>query len=154
MTIPARGRLLGIDMGNVRIGLAVCDVDHRMASPLGQYQRQAREQDRAYFANLVTKEQIAGLIVGLPIHMNGSEGTQAKAYREYGDWLAGSLALPVAYADERLTTFAAEDLLWDAGLTHAKRKARRDQLAATFILQHFLEMERSAGMAPVEERPT
>ena len=138
----ALGRLLALDVGDVRIGLAVCDRDRVMASPHDQYTRRTTEKDAEYFARLVKDEQIVGLVVGLPINMDGTEGPKAKAYRQYGEWLAGVLGLPVAFMDERLTTHAAQGMLLDAGLSRQKRKERLDKLAATLILQAYLDANR------------
>ena len=136
---PRVGRLLGIDVGNVRMGLAVCDAEQRMASPLDQLQRNSPERDAIAFGKVVAKELIVGLVIGLPFNMDGSIGPQALKYQEYGNWLGTTLQRPVIFWDERLTTVAAEEMLWDAGLTHKKRKERRDKLAATLILQGYLD---------------
>jgi putative holliday junction resolvase len=136
---PQTGRLLGVDVGNARTGLAVCDARQTMASPLDQLQRKSPEHDATAFAKVVLQQQIVGLVVGLPYNMDGSIGPQAKAYETYGNWLGTTLNLPVIFWDERLTTVAAEEMLWDAGLTHKKRKERRDKLAATLILQGYLD---------------
>jgi putative Holliday junction resolvase len=138
------GRLLALDVGDVRIGLAVCDRDRVMASPYDQYTRRSDAKDAEYFRQMVAAEQIVGLVVGLPINMNGTEGPKAVAYRKYGEWLAGVLNLPVAFFDERLTTHAAQGILVDAGLSRQKRKERLDKLAATLILQSYLDTHRSA----------
>ena len=136
---PRTGRLLGIDVGNVRMGLAVCDVEQRMASPLDQLQRKLPDQDASTFTKVVAQQQIVGLVVGLPLNMDGSIGPQAQKYQAYGQWLGATVQRPVLFWDERLTTVAAEEMLWDAGLTHKKRKERRDKLAATLILQGYLD---------------
>lgn len=141
--MTASGRLLALDVGDVRIGLAVCDRDRVMASPYDQYNRRSSEKDTEFFRQLVAAEQIVGLVVGLPINMNGTEGPKAVAYRKYGDWLAGVLNLPVAFFDERLTTHAAQGMMIDAGLSRQKRKERLDKLAATLILQAYLDAHRS-----------
>jgi len=131
--------LLGIDYGTVRIGLAVCDLDRVIASPLEVRERQGADRDGAYFRQLVEREEIGGLVVGLPLHTTGREGTKAHEAREFGEWLKGVTGLPVVYADERFTTAFAESALWSAGLTHKKRKARRDAVAAQMMLQAFLD---------------
>ena len=136
--IPPRGRLLGVDFGTVRVGLAVSDADRILASPLATYQRQG-DADAAFFAKLVAAESVVGLVVGLPLHTGGEEGIKAKEAREYGAWLVQVTGLPVVFWDERFTTAAAEDALWDAGLSHKKRKARRDAVAAQIMLQAFIE---------------
>jgi putative Holliday junction resolvase len=138
--LPDRGRLIGVDFGTVRIGLAVCDADRLIASPLETYARRGPESDAEYFRKLSEAEGAVGWVVGLPLMtLTGDEGAKAKEFRAFGDWLTAATGLPVAYQDERYTSSAAEDALWDAGLTHRKRKDRRDRVAAQLILQSFLE---------------
>ena len=133
------GRLLGVDFGTVRVGLAVSDPDRLIASPFETYARKDAKADAAYFQRVVASEKIVGLVVGLPLHTGGEEGIKAKEAREYGAWLTEATGLPVVFWDERCTTAAAEDALWGAGLSHKKRKERRDRVAAQLILQGFLE---------------
>jgi putative Holliday junction resolvase len=129
-----------VDYGDVRIGLAVCDADRRIASPLDTYTRRSAEQDADYFRKLAVAESAVGCVVGLPLMpRSGDEGTKAKECREFGSWLGEATGLPVAFHDERFTTAAAEDALWDAGLSHKKRRSRRDRVAAQLILQAFLD---------------
>ncbi|HET6576388.1 MAG TPA: Holliday junction resolvase RuvX [Fimbriiglobus sp.] len=139
-TIPPNGRLIGVDYGHVRIGLATCDADRRIASPLETYTRRGSDQDAAYFQKLAAIESAVGWVVGLPLMtQTGDEGTKAKECRAFGTWLGQLTGLSVAYQDERYTSSAAEDALWGAGLTHKKRRSRRDRVAAQFILQAFLD---------------
>jgi putative Holliday junction resolvase len=133
--------LLGVDPGTVRIGLAVCDADRRIASPLDTYTLRGREADAEYFRKLAAAELAVGFVVGLAILVNGDEGPKAKECRTFGAWLVEVTGLPVAFHDERFTTAAAEDALWDAGLTHKKRRSRRDRVAAQLILQAFLDSQ-------------
>jgi putative Holliday junction resolvase len=137
--LPPCGRLVGVDFGAVRIGLAACDADRRIASPLETYTRRSPEADAAYFHKLAGAESAVGFVVGLAILMNGDEGPKAKECRAFGQWLSEATGLPVAFHDERCTTAAAEDFLWDAGLSHKKRRSRRDRVAAQLILQAFLD---------------
>ncbi len=141
-----KGRLLGVDYGTVRVGLAVCDPDRIVASPLATYTRRDPEADAAYFRQVAVAENAVGLVVGLPVHTDGREGVKAKEAREFGTWLAGVTGLPVAYYDERFTTVQAEAALWGAGLTHKRRKDRRDRVAAQMLLQAYLD----AGCPPAE----
>ncbi|HET6576566.1 MAG TPA: Holliday junction resolvase RuvX, partial [Fimbriiglobus sp.] len=112
-------------------------------SPSGQRARNARrsaDQDAAFFQNLAAAESAVGWVVGLPLMtLTGDEGTKAKECRAFGAWLYQITGLPVAYQDERYTSSAAEDALWGAGLTHKKRRSRRDRVAAQLILQAFLD---------------
>jgi putative Holliday junction resolvase len=154
---PATGRLLGIDHGLARIGLAVCDVDRRISSPLDTYTRRNSDLDAAYFASVVRAEAVGGAVVGLPVHTNGQEGKQAAECRRFAAWFVQVTGLPVTFWDERFSTTLAEDALWGAGLSHKRRKARRDRVAAQIILQSFLEAgcptERHLFAPPVEDRP-
>ena len=146
--MSANTRLLGVDYGQVRVGLAISDPDRKFAFPLATYERRGAEADAAYFRALVQAENIAGLVVGLPVHLDGTEGRKAIEARAFGAWLAQLTSLPIVFYDERFTTVQAESALWDAGLTHKKRKARRDCVAAQIMLQAYLD----AGCPP--ERPT
>lgn len=137
--MTARARLLGVDFGTVRVGLAVCDSEHIIASPLATYQRRNETLDAEYFRKLIEAEQIGGLVVGLPVHMSGDEGEKARQARAFGNWLAAVTSLPVIYWDERYTTKIAESHLRQAGLSHQRRKDRRDKVAAQVLLQSYLE---------------
>ncbi len=146
------GRLLGVDYGDVRVGLSVSDPDRKLAFPLATYTRQGRERDAAYFQALVRAEGIVGLVVGLPVHLSGKEGQKAAAARDYAAWLTQTTGLAARFWDERFTTVEAESALWAAGLTHKKRKARRDKVAAQMLLQGYLDAgcPSDAGTGPLE----
>jgi putative Holliday junction resolvase len=137
--MSAKTRLLGVDYGTVRVGLAISDAERRLASPLAVYARAGRPRDAAYFAALVEAEDVGGLVVGLPVHNDGREGQKAAEARAFGAWLAEAMGLPVIFWDERFSTVEAEAALWQAGLTHKKRKARRDRVAAQIVLQSYLD---------------
>jgi len=137
--VTARTCLLGVDYGSVRIGLAISDPDRKIAFPLATYTRRNREQDARYFRELAEAEAIGQIVVGLPVHLSGREGTKSGEARAFGQWLAGVTGLPVVFWDERFTTVEAEGHLWSAGLTHKQRKARRDRVAAQILLQSFLD---------------
>ncbi len=132
-------RLLAIDPGKVRLGLAISDSERRIASPLTTYTRRNPALDALFFKKIVADEDVAAIVIGLPIHEDGGEGEQAKAARVFGAWLHEATGLPCAFHDERFTTFAAESALLGAGLTKKKRKARRDRVAAQIILQAYLD---------------
>ena len=139
----SRSRLLGVDYGSVRVGLAVSDPGRKLAFPLEVRQRQG-EADAAFFRLLIDREEVAGLVVGLPVHLDGREGAKAVEARKFGRWLAEATGLPVVFYDERFTTVQAESALWEAGLTHRRRKDRRDKVAAQMLLQAYLD----AGCPP------
>jgi putative Holliday junction resolvase len=141
--VRERRRLLGVDYGTVRVGLAVSDPDRKFSFPLQTYERKNAARDAAFFQQLVADEEIAEIVVGLPLHTDGREGQKAGEARAYGAWLHATTGLPVVHGDERFTTVQAESILWEAGLTHQRRKARRDQLAAQIMLQAYLEGDRT-----------
>ena len=136
---PDKGRLLGIDFGTKRIGIAVCDWDQSIAGPVENYTRQTRQLDALHFEAVVQDYEAIGLVVGLPVHMSGDEGGKARQARSFGNWLGGQLGLPVCFWDERYTSAAAEDHLAAANLSSRKRKARMDMVAAHVLLQSFLD---------------
>lgn len=134
-----RGRLLGVDYGSVRIGLAVSDVDRRIASPLITYERRSVDHDASFFKEQIEEEEITGIVVGLPVHADGREGEKAKEARGFGQWLAKISGIPVVFWDERFTTVLAEVHLLEAGLTRKRRRDRRDRVAAQILLQSYLD---------------
>jgi len=133
------GRLLGVDHGKVRVGLAISDPERRLASPLQTYTRRGKAQDAGFFRELVLEEGIVQFVVGLPAHLDGREGEQARLARAFGKWLGEVTGLPVVFFDESFTTHDAEQHLLAAGLTSKKRKSRRDRVAAQIMLQAYLE---------------
>lgn len=142
--IPPHGVLLGVDYGSVRIGIAVCDRDRILASPLETYRRQTEAADTAYFNQLATRHGAVGWVVGLPLHAGGEESDKSREARAFGAWLEQVTHRPVVFWDERFTTALAEDALLEANLSHRKRRARRDKVAAQLILRAYLE----AGCPP------
>jgi putative holliday junction resolvase len=145
--IPSQGRLLGIDHGRVRIGLAITDPGQTLASPLSTRQSQGVELDRIWFRKLVQEEAIAGIVIGLAVHGDGRESKQSGEARRFGDWFREELKLPVAYFDERYTSMEAEEYLQAAGATKKKRKEKLDRVAAQIMLKGYLESSRE-GRAP------
>ena len=134
-----RTRILAIDPGKVRLGLAISDPDRRIGSPLTTYTRKTLDADGAYLKKLAAEERVGLLLVGLPMHLNGSEGEQAKLARVFGKHLEEWTGLPVRFWDERYTSLEADTMLIGAGLSRAKQKERRDRVAAQILLQSFLD---------------
>ncbi len=141
--LPPTGSLLGIDYGTKRIGLAVCDPDRVIASPLDTCENNSTTG--AYFAALVTRSRFVGVVVGLPLHSNGDESDMSRQARAFAKWLGDLAGLPAVMWDERCTSAAAEDALRGARLTTKKRKARVDRVAAQIILQSFLDAKCPPG---------
>jgi putative Holliday junction resolvase len=137
--VSVRARLLGVDYGQVRVGLAISDAGRIIASPLVTYTRRTPEEDAVWIRNLVEREEVAEFVVGLPVHLDGREGQKAAEARAFGRWLADATGLPVVFWDERFTTVEAEGFLTAAGLTNQRRKARRDRVAAQILLQSYLD---------------
>jgi putative Holliday junction resolvase len=137
--VKERTRLLGVDFGTVRIGLAISDPDRRIASPLATYEWKGSEAAARFFSKLVDEEQIGGIVLGMPVHLDGREGEKARQARKFGAQLTTMTMVPVVFWDERFTTVEAEHWLQAAGLTSKRRKARRDQVAAQILLQAYLD---------------
>ena len=137
--------VLGIDYGAKRIGLAVSDPDGRIALPVGSLESRGRSQDLQAIGELVRERGVEHIVVGLPIHMNGSKGPEAEAAERFARELGESTGLPVSTLDERWTTLEADRALSESGLRgRRKRKAVIDSVAATLLLRTFLERESRA----------
>ncbi len=136
---PSEGRLMGVDFGTKRLGIAVSTPDQTIASPLENYDRRSPELDAKHLGECVQDYRIKGLVVGLPVHMSGEEGGIAENARAFGEWVAEQTGLPVRFWDERFTSAMAEEILQAGSLTKKQRKARKDKLAAQLLLQSFLD---------------
>ena len=137
--LPARGALIGLDLGSKTIGVAASDPDRRLATGVETITRKAFATDAARLLALAAERKAAGFVLGLPINMDGSEGPRAQSTRAFARNLAGLTALPIGLWDERLSTAAVERELIAADVTRAKRAKVIDQHAALFILQGALD---------------
>ena len=137
--LPPRGVLIGLDLGSKTIGVAASDPDRRVAAPVETISRQRFNLDAQRILDLAAERRAAGLVLGLPINMDGSEGPRAQATRAFARNLARLTALPIALWDERLSTAAAERALIAADASRAKRRTVIDQHAAAYILQGALD---------------
>ncbi|GAB5444719.1 MAG: Holliday junction resolvase RuvX [Fuerstiella sp.] len=145
---PERGRLLGIDYGTRRVGVAVTDLFQEFASPLHNYDRSGHQADEHFFLKLVKEYEPVGFVVGLPVHLSGDESQKSREAREYAAWLTNLTGLPHTFQDERYSSSRAESMLLQAELSKKKRKARMDKLAAQILLQAFLDRTKPAKPAP------
>jgi putative Holliday junction resolvase len=136
---PARGALIGLDLGTKTIGVAASDPDRRLASPVETIARKRFGIDAERVFALAGERRVVGFVLGLPINMDGTEGPRAQATRAFARNLAGLTALPIALWDERLSTAAVERALIAADASRAKRKAVIDAHAAAYILQGALD---------------
>ncbi len=132
-------RLLGIDLGTKTIGLALSDAQRTIASPLETLKRARFTADKAALDHVVAKHAIGGLVIGLPLNMDGSAGPRAQSVRAFAHNLARGLSVPIALWDERLSTAAVERAMLEADMSRAKRAAAVDKLAAAYILQGALD---------------
>jgi putative Holliday junction resolvase len=142
----AAGRRLGVDVGSVRVGVAVSDPRGFMATPLVTLRRDERDgSDLRQLAELVTEYEVVEVVVGLPRTLAGREGPAAEAARHYAELLAARIPVPVLLADERLSTVVATRVLRERGVRGRKQRAVVDQAAAVEILQGWLDARRPAG---------
>ena len=137
--LPPRGVLIGLDLGSKTIGVAASDPDRRVAAPVETISRERFSLDAQRILDLAAERRAAGLVLGLPINMDGSEGPRAQATRAFARNLARLTALPIALWDERLSTAAVERALIAADASRAKRRTVIDQHAAAYILQGALD---------------
>ncbi len=140
--LPAGTRLLGLDLGAKTIGLAISDRDLGVGSPLETLRRAKFTQDAAALAKICAERRVGGLVLGLPVNMDGSEGPRCQSVRQFArnlEQVAG-LDLPVAFWDERLSTAAVERLLvQEADMSRRRRAQVVDKMAAAYILQGALD---------------
>ena len=134
-----KGSLIGLDLGTKTIGVAVSDPDSRIATAVETVSRKAFTADAHRVLALAAERSAAGIVLGLPINMDGSEGPRAQSTRAFARNLAKLTELPIAFWDERLSTAAVERELIAADVSRAKRAAVIDQHAAMFILQGALD---------------
>jgi putative holliday junction resolvase len=137
--LPARGGLMGLDLGSKTIGVAASDPDRRLATPVETILRKRFSLDAERLFSLAGERRAVGFVLGLPINMDGTEGPRAQATRAFARNLAQLTELPIALWDERLSTAAVERALIAADASRAKRKAVIDQHAAAYILQGALD---------------
>ena len=145
MVLPARGALIGLDLGTKTIGVASSDPDRRLATGVETIARKAFTADAARLLALATERKAVGFVLGLPLNMDGTEGPRAQSTRSFARNLSRLTDLPIALWDERLSTAAVERSLIDHDVSRAKRAAIVDEHAAIFILQGALDRLRRAG---------
>jgi putative Holliday junction resolvase len=137
--LPARGGLIGLDLGTKTIGVAVSDPDRKLAAGVETIARKSFSADAARILALAAERKTAGFVVGLPLNMDGSEGPRAQSARAFARNLTKLTELPIALWDERLSTAAVERDLIAADARRDRRAAVIDQHAAAFILQGALD---------------
>lgn len=139
------GRVMALDVGGRRIGVALSDTLRILASPLTTVKAEPREAAIAHIARLIAQNEVAELVVGLPLTLSGLVGPQAELVTKFIDDLRPHLSIPIHTRDERLTSVEAERRMSELGLKREQRKARIDEFAASIILRDFLDANRPAN---------
>jgi len=139
------GRILALDYGTKRIGVALSDELGWTAQPLETFERRTLERDVAHIAHLITSNDVERVVLGFPLQLDGREGPAVRAMREFAEKLEAGLSVPLVLWDERMTTKAAEDLLIAADVSRKKRKGAIDRIAAALLLQSYLAAQAPAA---------
>lgn len=143
--LPARGALMGLDPGSKTIGVAVSDGLRLTATALETIRRGRFADDAARLSEIARHRAIAGVVVGLPLNMDGTAGPRAQSARAFARNVAAALDLPVALFDERLSSFAAEEAMLAAGVPRGRQAGAIDRVAAAIILQGALDRLTARG---------
>ncbi len=145
------GILLGLDIGDTRIGVAISDALGVAAHPLCTLTRKNRQVDLIVISDLVSIHEVECVVIGLPISLDGSLGTQAETVQKFAKRLEGVLDVPIAFQDERFTTAEAEEILRELGKDAREQKGIIDEVAAVLILRDYMNRcQETASPASVE----
>jgi putative pre-16S rRNA nuclease len=136
-------RLMGLDVGDKRIGVALSDEGAILATPRETLVRQSNDKDIGHLLDLARKEEVGEILVGMPYFLDGSSGPQAEKVSRFVDAVRAATKLPVTIWDERLTTVAAEEILVENRVPPSERRAVVDKVAAALILQSYLDAKRA-----------
>lgn len=139
----AMGRIMALDVGDVRIGIAISDLMGIIANPLETFTRKGNlTNDARYIADLAKCKDVTLFVSGLPLSLDGSENVQTAKTREFTDELSRVCDIPIEFLDERFTTLSAERVLIEGNVRRENRKKVIDKVAATIILQNYLDRKR------------
>lgn len=141
--LPARGRLMGLDLGTKTIGVAISDGLQYTATPHSTIKRKKFTQDAEQLLAIIADNESVGIVLGLPLNMDGSEGPRAQSTRAFQRNLAQKTELPITFWDERLSTSAVTRTMLEADISRAKQAEVVDKLAASYILQGYLDSKRN-----------
>jgi putative Holliday junction resolvase len=133
------GRILALDYGTKRIGVALSDELGWTAQPLETFERKSLEADLAHIRQLVLRHEVREVVIGMPVTMDGRTGPAAQSAQRFRDTLQAAVGVPAVSWDERLTTKAAEQMLIEADVSRKKRKGAVDRIAAALLLKSYLE---------------
>jgi putative holliday junction resolvase len=137
---------LGLDIGGKRIGVAGCDGLGLIATGITTIWRSSFQEDIAQLTQIITDRQVEILVLGLPYKMDGSIGSQAKQVQKFARRVAAVIDLPIEYIDERLTSYAAEQMMIASNISVSQNKGTIDRIAAAVILQQWLDARSQAGI--------
>jgi putative Holliday junction resolvase len=138
--LPKNARLLGLDPGTKTIGLALSDPGLTVASPIETIRRRKFRDDAAALVRLIEERGVGGLVIGLPVNMDGTEGPRCQSARQFAANLLDRIDIPIAFWDERLSTAAVERVLVrEADMSRRRRREVVDKMAAAYILQGALD---------------
>ncbi|MCH8202493.1 MAG: Holliday junction resolvase RuvX [Proteobacteria bacterium] len=140
-----KNRLMGLDMGEKTIGIAISDAGRTIATPYKTLRRTKFSRDAEELLALAEERQIGGIVIGLPLNMDGTEGPRCQSVRQFAADLGQQTELPIAFWDERLSTVAVTRTLLEADTSRARRRQVVDKMAAGFILQGALDRLNMAG---------
>ena len=132
-------KVMGLDFGDVRIGVALSDVTRFLATGYETYTRVNTEKDLEHLSNIISDNKVKVVVFGLPLNMDGSRGIRVEKTEQFAEKLQQKCNVKIEYYDERLSSVSAEEILIEAGVRRDKRKAVIDKLAATIILQSYLD---------------
>ncbi len=135
-------RVMALDYGDVRIGIALSDVTRFLASGYENYTRKSLEEDCKHIAQIAQDNNVKVIVLGLPLNMDGSKGVRVEKTYEFADVLKNYTDAKIDYLDERLTSVSAEKILISADVSRKKRKEVLDKLSATIILQDYLDVRK------------
>lgn len=141
--LPKRGRLMGLDLGTKTIGVAISDGVQYTATPHTTIKRKKFTQDAEQLLAIIADNEVVGIVLGLPLNMDGSEGPRAQSTRAFQRNLSQKTDLQIAYWDERLSTSAVTRTMLEADISRAKQAEVVDKLAASYILQGYLDSKRN-----------
>lgn len=141
------GRILALDIGKKRMGIAISDPERIIAIPLRVTLRDRGETELENIAFLVQHYEVERVVVGLPLSLNGGVSQETQRVQEFVQWLSQRLSVPVDTWDERLSTVAAEKAMIECGVRREKRRAQRDAIAAALILQGYLDRLKAGGLS-------
>lgn len=146
--LAAKARLLGIDVGSKTLGLAISNSALTVASPLLTLKRGKFAADAEKLRGIMEERDVGGLVIGLPVAMDGGEGPRCQSVRQFAANLLAVIDLPLAFWDERFSTIGAERPLREAEMSHRRRAEVIDKMAAAYILQGALDRLRNAALQP------